>query len=347
MIQTMFFVFLFFLIFFSIILLKERRNLYSGIIFMLLGITLAALLLVIIFRYSEIIQSHVWSYLLIQTLAIGAIAVVVFFPIIVLLAFLYSAILIIYREGFTFRNLLSLGAGVGLVFFMYIFPRLNGRTYSNIWFSGVYVYIGLIMLYFIFVASVYTISSFINMVNIFPRKLDYVVVLGAGLIGDKVTPLLASRINKGIKIYKKNPGSKLIMSGGQGVDELIPEAEAMYNYALGQGIEANDIIIENNSTTTEENIRFSYSLMKQGAKFALVTNYYHIFRALVLARVMNIKCIGYGAPTKFYFTLNAFIREFIGYLYLKRKRHVLILTLCTILYLLAIVAMEWYARNFY
>lgn len=58
------------------------------------------------------------------------------------------------------------------------------------------------------------------------------VVLGAGLSGDKVTPLLASRIEKGIAICQKHPGSKFIMSGGQGPDELIAEGQAMANYAL-------------------------------------------------------------------------------------------------------------------
>ena len=48
----------------------------------------------------------------------------------------------------------------------------------------------------------YLVSSILNFINILPRKIDYVVVLGAGLIGERVTPLLASRIRKGIKVYK-------------------------------------------------------------------------------------------------------------------------------------------------
>lgn len=183
----------------------------------------------------------------------------------------------------------------------------------------------------------YTTSSFINLVNLFPGKLDYVVVLGAGLNGDKVTPLLASRIEKGIAIYQKHPGSKLIMSGGQGPDELMAEGQAMANYAFEQGIPVEDIVIENQSTNTEENLKFSYALMKPGSRFALITNYYHVFRALLLARKLKIKCIGYGARTKFYFSLNAFIREFVGYVVMSRKAHLVVIGIVSVIYLCGMI----------
>ena len=347
MLIFVFCIFLFFAIIFGTILLKERRNLYSGIFFMLTSLSLAIYLIFVVFKYSESIQASDVGYFLIQALTLFVLACVVFVPILVVLSFFYSAAFIIRREGFTFRNLLSLSFGIALIIYIFVWPRIANYTYGNLWINSTYVYIGLIILYFLFVATVYTISSFINMINIFPRKLDYVVVLGAGLIGEKVTPLLASRIRKGISIYQKNPGSKLIMSGGQGPDEIVPEALAMKNYALEQGVREIDIIMEDKSKNTEENIKFSYKLMRENTKFALVTNYYHVFRALILARSQNIKCIGYGAPTKFYFSLNAFIREFIGYLYLKRKRHIIILLLCTILFFGAVIAMEIYARHFY
>ena len=183
----------------------------------------------------------------------------------------------------------------------------------------------------------YTSSSFVNLINILPPKLDYVVVLGAGLIGEQVTPLLASRIDRGIAIYHKNPGSKLIMSGGQGPDEVISEAQAMTSYALVKGVAADDIILENKSTNTKENIKFSRDLMTNGSQFALVTNYYHVFRALLLARKLKIKCIGYGARTKFYFSLNAFIREFVGYLVMTKKAHLLFLGIVSAIYFLGMI----------
>lgn len=165
----------------------------------------------------------------------------------------------------------------------------------------------------------YTLTSWLNLININTKKLNYVVVLGAGLLGKKVTPLLASRINRGIEIYHKNPGSKLIMSGGQGPDEEIPESHAMAAYAEEHGVPKSDIIIEDRSKTTNQNLKFSHQLMKPNSTFCIVTNSYHVYRALVLAKRQGLQCIGYGAKTKWYFTLNAFIREFIAYLVITKK----------------------------
>ena len=244
---------------------------------------------------------------------------------------------ILKREGVHLHNFLSMGLAVALTFYLFIAPFVVQSLSDISFFNMVFIYVGFLVSYAIIISMLYTTSSFINLVNLFPGKLDYVVVLGAGLIGDKVTPLLASRIEKGIAIYQKHPGSKLIMSGGQGPDEIIAEGQAMANYALEKGVPAEDILIENQSTNTEENLKFSFALMKSGSRFALVTNYYHVFRALLLARKLKIKCIGYGARTKFYFSLNAFIREFVGYLVMTKKAHLLFLGIVSAIYFLGMI----------
>lgn len=177
----------------------------------------------------------------------------------------------------------------------------------------------------------YTLTAWLNLINFNIKKLNYVVVLGAGLIGKKVTPLLASRIDRGIEIYHKNPGSKLIMSGGQGSDEEIPESHAMAAYAEEHGVPQSDIIIEDRSKKTNQNLKFSHQLMQPDSTFCIVTNSYHVYRALVLAKRQGLKCIGYGAKTKWYFTLNAFIREFIAYLVITERMQ------CTIIGFFALI----------
>ena len=258
-------------------------------------------------------------------------------PFVLIFTLYLNGFQILKREGVHLHNFLSMGLAVALTFYLFIAPFVV-QSFSDIsFFNMVFIYVGFLVSYAIIISMLYTTSSFINLVNLFPGKLDYVVVLGAGLIGDKVTPLLASRIEKGIAIYQKHPGSKLIMSGGQGPDELMAEGQAMADYALEQGIPAEDIVIENQSTNTEENLKFSYALMKPGSRFALVTNYYHVFRALLLARKLKIKCIGYGARTKFYFSLNAFIREFVGYLVMTKKAHLLFLGIVSAIYFLGMI----------
>lgn len=258
-------------------------------------------------------------------------------PFLFLLALYYNGFQILKREGVRLHNFLSLGLALAITFYFFGLPFISRSLSSISFFDYLFVYIGLLISYLIWISMLYTSSSFINLLNLAPKPLDYVVVLGAGLNGEKVTPLLASRIDKGIAIYQKHPGSKLIMSGGQGPDEVLAEGQAMANYAMEQGIAAEDIIIENQSTNTEENLKFSHALMKSDSQFALVTNYYHVFRALLLARKLKIKCIGYGAKTKFYFSLNAFIREFVGYLVMSRRAHLVFLTIVSALYLIGIV----------
>ena len=105
----------------------------------------------------------------------------------------------------------------------------------------------------------------------------------------------------------------------------------MANYALAKGLPCEAVIVEDKAVNTEENIAFSHQLMaKEETKFAVVSNNYHVFRALILAREQGLECIGFGARTKWYFAINAFIREFIGYLYLKRKFHLIVITIFTI-----------------
>ncbi len=115
------------------------------------------------------------------------------------------------------------------------------------------------------------------------------------------------------------------MSGGQGPGEKIPESEAMADYAIEQGVDAARIIREQKSVSTQENLQFSRELMEgRKPRIILVTTAYHVFRSLILARRQGIKCVGFGARTKWYFTLNALLREFIGYLHLTWKRHALV-----------------------
>ncbi|HEM6504675.1 YdcF family protein [Streptococcus suis] len=317
---------------FVLIYFWERRSIFISLFALnILVWTLAWIISTGILQNNEILRllAIVMAMVLFLALLSG--------PFVLLITLYLNGFRILEREGVRFHNFLSLGLAIGLTFYLFIAPFVVQSLSAISFFNMVFVYIGFFVSYAIIISMLYTMSSFVNLVNLFPGKLDYVVVLGAGLIGDKVTPLLASRIDKGIAIYQKQPGSKLIMSGGQGPDELIAEGQAMANYALEQGIPVEDIVIENQSTNTEENLRFSYALMKPGSRFALVTNYYHVFRALLLARQLKIKCIGYGAKTKFYFSLNAFIREFVGYVVMSRKTHLVFLSIVSALYLIGVI----------
>ena len=334
-----FIVFTIFLLLFLSVLYFDRRNLFLGIFFIATGLSFVFYIVALIVDNAE---DNKIVYGVGIVLLFIAVVMFTLLPIAVVIMFLYNSFMLIRREGLKIGNLLSLATFFLLVGYIGYWPRVATYTDDYILLNTLYVYVSLVVLYFLCIAMSYLVSSVLNFINILPRRIDYVVVLGAGLIGERVTPLLASRITKGIKVYKANPGSKLIMSGGQGPDEVVSEAFAMKNYALEQGVDERDIIMEDKSTSTEENIIFSKRFIPEDKRFAIVTNYYHVYRALVQARTLGYRCIGYGAPTKFYFSLNAFIREFIGYLYFKRKIHAIVLGVLTFLFVGAILFVEIY-----
>lgn len=319
---------------FLLLFFLERRQVLIGFSFLMVsGLTMLALGANLLNQEGPI---NPLVSLVIGVLGFIFLVALVFGPFLLVTTLFYNSWQLLRREGTRWYNFLSLGLALGLSVYLYLFPRLGNQLQSpTIWYY-LYVLIGLWMIYAAALSISYTVASFLNLINLVTKPLNYVVVLGAGLNGEEVTPLLASRINKGIAIYRKNKGSKLIMSGGQGADEVISEAQAMTNYAVKQGVPVEDILLENQSTNTRENIRYSVGLMTGEKRFAIVTNYYHLFRALIFARKEGVKCIGYGAKTKFYFSLNAFIREFVGYLTISWKWHAGLLGLLTLTYLVVV-----------
>lgn len=227
----------------------------------------------------------------------------------------------ITKEGRKLANLLSLIIGVYIfviIFLIYILFKYNMHLNPYIYIAiklviVVALYVGILFL-------IYLSYSYLYQKLPVNKDIDYIIVLGSGLIGDRVPPLLKSRLDKGIEIYnkqiRKGVNCKMIVSGGQGPDELVSEASAMGKYLLSQGIKESDVILEDKSTTTYENMKFSKNIMDKSSKYnsIFVTNNYHVFRASIFARKVGLKANGVGAPTAFYFLPSALIREFIAIL---------------------------------
>ena len=97
----------------------------------------------------------------------------------------------------------------------------------------------------------------------------------------------------------------------------------MRAFALAQGVPEEAILVEDRSTTTRENIAFSEALReKEGlvseGRLLVVSDDYHVFRALLIARALGIAADGAGAKVRLYFVLNALVREWVAYVDLKR-----------------------------
>ena len=141
------------------------------------------------------------------------------------------------------------------------------------------------------------------------ENVDYALVLGAGLNGDQLSDRLKMRLDLAFDQLKDN-NIPIILSGGQGPDELISEADAMFSYLTYRGIDPKRLIIENKSTSTQENIKLSNALMK-GRDFnvALFTSDYHMYRAKMLGERMGWNTVGYSAVNPLSTRINYMYRE--------------------------------------
>lgn len=185
------------------------------------------------------------------------------------------------------------------------------------------------------------------------RQYDYIIIHGAGLDGPRPTPLLAGRIDKALELWnKQHQHGKFVVSGGQGADEIVSEAQAMRDYLLEKGVSADAILMEDKSTTTWENLRYSLAIINadratgvdatssaavassgdvtttasdastsdasgtvaSNGDFttAVVTSDFHVFRCAEYAHNLGIKADGIGSHTKGWYWPTAFIREFIA-----------------------------------
>lgn len=146
-------------------------------------------------------------------------------------------------------------------------------------------------------------------------EVDYMIILGARLYGDIPSPALYERLKVAEEYLKENTELKVIVSGGQGPDEDISEAEAMERYLLNNGIDKNKIIIEDKSTSTFENIKNSLYIIKEidneeSPRVLLVTNSFHIFRSKFLANRLGAKAYGLPAKVPPTILITQYIREY-------------------------------------
>ena len=150
------------------------------------------------------------------------------------------------------------------------------------------------------------------------RRYDFIVIHGAGLMGEELTPLLRGRVDRAYDLWVAQGRQAIFVpSGGQGADEAMSEAEAMARYLGSLGVPDSQIVLEDASTTTWENLINSRDLIaglteEDSPRSVLVTSDYHVFRTAMYARAVGFNADGLGAKTAFYYFPTAFIREFIA-----------------------------------
>ncbi len=281
-------------------------------------------------------------------------------PCIVILA-IYSIvtnIILIKKEGFDPRNLLGIILGFLAIFSMlgsqtlyYIISRVLVGTDKQFikYVLDICINATLSYLYTLIIATLYCNIKASNHTPSYDK--DFIIILGSKIRDDgSLPPLLKGRVDKAIEFANnqyKNSKKNIIYvpSGGQGKDEIISEAEAIKNYLVKKGINKKQIIIENKSTSTTENMKFSKNKIDKindNANIAFSTTNYHVFRSGVIANEQGIECEGIGSKTKWYFYTNALIREFVANIVKEKKNHIILLLIINISLLILIGIGKYY-----
>lgn len=143
---------------------------------------------------------------------------------------------------------------------------------------------------------------------------DCVIVLGCQVRGEQPGRMLTRRLTKALELLDKRPQAVCIVSGGQGSDEDISEAEAMKRWLTARGIAEERIFTESASTSTEENLMFTAKLIgeqKIEGKFVVVTNEFHQFRAHLYAKRAGLD-VSHASAATGVSVLNSWIREWMA-----------------------------------
>lgn len=144
--------------------------------------------------------------------------------------------------------------------------------------------------------------------------LDYLIVLGAQMKPSGPSKALQYRLDQAVTYLEENEKTIVIVSGGQGSDEHISEAQGMYDYLIEKGIDAQRIIREDKSENTFQNLIYSAEFLnKQENTVGVVTNNFHVFRAVRIAKKAGYeKVCGIAAKGEPFLQFNNMMREFLG-----------------------------------
>lgn len=248
-----------------------------------------------------------------------------------------NGVITIRREGLRLANALPLLLGLALACAVVFFftGLLSSRVTAVV---AVWVFLACAWLAFLMFCLV--VYGFVYSLVVRRAGVDYVIVLGSGLRKDgTVTPLLARRVDKGLAVQSRQlAGGRripVVMSGGKGDDEVRTEAEAMREYAIGRGADPELVLVETESTNTEQNLRNSGELVLASApehgrgRGMVVSSNYHTLRAATLARELDLPLQATGAPVAFYYWPAAALREFVALVKPRWKIHLLVGILVT------------------
>lgn len=128
--------------------------------------------------------------------------------------------------------------------------------------------------------------------------IDCIIILGAGIWGDKPSPMLEDRLLEGISLYENNVSKKIIMSGDHGREEY-DEVNIMKKFAIEKGVPSENIFMDHAGFSSYESIYRAKEIFGAN-KIVIVTQKYHLYRALYISNQLGIEAYGVGADPRQY-----------------------------------------------
>lgn len=151
---------------------------------------------------------------------------------------------------------------------------------------------------FIAATNLYMYTSTRNQFDEDLEDADCILVLGAGIRNNKPTPMLRDRLEFAINLYKEKKAPKIIMSGDHGEVDY-NEVAVMKKYALDKGIKSSDIFMDHAGFSTYDSIYRARDIFK-AKKIIIVTQDYHLYRALYIASSLGLEAVGVPANPQSY-----------------------------------------------
>lgn len=234
--------------------------------------------------------------------------------------------LIWFLTPYAVGRIMNLGNGTGVVIMALIMaygafmPKINqaikklyAQKIGKVILTGILVMVAAVIL----LAGVET-AFMIKAATTKPSEDATVVVLGCRAYGSRPSIMLATRLDAAYEYLVEHPDAVCIVSGGQGPDETMPEAECMYLYLTEKGIAPERIYQENQSTSTRENLLFSQEIIEAeglNPEIAIVTNEYHEYRASRVGNDLKMECSAIPSKTPLWLFPTYYMRELYGILY--------------------------------
>lgn len=162
----------------------------------------------------------------------------------------------------------------------------------------VFLVLCIAMIFMISSINSYICNTTKNQIDKVMDNADCILVLGAGVRNNKPTPMLNDRLEEAISLYKEGKAPKIIMSGDHGRDDY-DEVNVMKDFAMNKGVPSQDIFMDHAGFSTYESVYRAKEIFK-AQKVIIVTQDYHLYRALFIANALDIEAVGASANLRNY-----------------------------------------------